>query len=327
MKKILMVITAAFLISGCSGNDDDGFIEESGTIETTDIIISSMVNGTVDNIIAEEGAQIARGDTIMIIDHETLEIQLRQAEAGTAAAEAKRQLIKEGARSEDINQAKAASAQAEANLESAKNDLARMKNLYETQAITEKQFEDVKTRADIAESQLEAAKENLKKMENISRPSEVRQAEASFKQASATADLIRKQIRDSYVISPIDGRIVGIYSEMGENVNPQTSLLKISDLSAVELVIYISETNLGKIKTGQAAEVSIDTFPDKTYEGKVTYISPEAEFTPKNIQTKDERTKLVFKVKIKIPNPDYELKAGMPADAKVILNKNINEEE
>lgn len=94
---------------------------------------------------------------------------------------------------------------------------------------------------------------------------------------------------------------------------------KVSDLDVVELVIYVSEVELGLVKLGQKAEVTIDTYKDKIYDGKVTYISPEAEFTPKNIQTKDERTKLVFAVKIEIPNKDYDLKPGMPADAKVIL--------
>jgi len=98
-----------------------------------------------------------------------------------------------------------------------------------------------------------------------------------------------------------------------------SSLFKVSDLATVDLVIYVSEVELGKIKLGQKAEVTIDTYPDRKYEGKVTYISPEAEFTPKNVQTKDERTKLVFAVKISVDNKNFDLKPGMPADAKVYL--------
>ncbi len=96
-----------------------------------------------------------------------------------------------------------------------------------------------------------------------------------------------------------------------------SSLFKVSDLRAVDLIIYVSEEELGKVKLGQTAYISVDAYPDKTYSGKVIYISPEAEFTPKNIETKDERTKLVFAVKIRIDNPKYELKPGMPADAEV----------
>ena len=95
-------------------------------------------------------------------------------------------------------------------------------------------------------------------------------------------------------------------------------------MSVVELVIYVSETDLAKVKLGQDAEITGDTYPDKKYRGKVTFISPEAEFTPKSIQTKDERTKLVFAVKISIPNPGLELKPGMPADASIITGMNNN---
>jgi HlyD family secretion protein len=94
----------------------------------------------------------------------------------------------------------------------------------------------------------------------------------------------------------------------------------VSNLETVNLVIYVSEVELGKVKLGQTAEIKVDAFEEKTYTGKIIFISPEAEFTPKNIQTQDERTKLVFGVKIEIPNPQFELKPGMPADAKVILN-------
>ena len=98
-----------------------------------------------------------------------------------------------------------------------------------------------------------------------------------------------------------------------------SSLFKVSNLSKIDLIIYVSEEELGKVKLGQKADITTDSYPDKMYEGKVIYISPEAEFTPKNIQTKDERTKLVFAVKIRANNPDFQLKSGMPADAVIHL--------
>ena len=98
-------------------------------------------------------------------------------------------------------------------------------------------------------------------------------------------------------------------------------MLKISDLTEVELIIYVSETELGGVRLGEKADVYVDAYPNKNFEGKVTYISPEAEFTPKNIQTKDERTKLVFAAKIKIQNPEFKLKPGMPADAEIKVKR------
>ena len=118
--------------------------------------------------------------------------------------------------------------------------------------------------------------------------------------------------------SPSSGFITKKFLEEGETVGMMSSLFQVADLNSVELVIYVSETELGKVQLGQTAKISVDTFPDKSFDGKVTYISPEAEFTPKNIQTQEERTKLVYAVKIKVDNPDFELKDGMPADASII---------
>jgi len=162
-------------------------------------------------------------------------------------------------------------------------------------------------------------KKTNQKVKKIFRPEEIEQAKGNVKKAKASVDLLKKSIHDSYVTSPLSGFIVKKFVEVGETVTPMSSLFKVSNLSTVDLVIYVSEVELGKIKLGQKAEVSIDTYPDRKYEGKVTYISPEAEFTPKNVQTKDERTKLVFAVKITVDNKNFDLKPGMPADAKIYL--------
>jgi HlyD family secretion protein len=121
------------------------------------------------------------------------------------------------------------------------------------------------------------------------------------------------------VIAPIDGFITQKYVELGENVVPSASLFKISDLKTVKLIIYVTEEELGKVKLGEKADITVDSFKDKVFSGEVIFISSEAEFTPKNIQTPEERTKLVYAVKIQIPNSQFELKSGMPADAKITL--------
>jgi HlyD family secretion protein len=315
MKKLFAITSIIALLFACGENGVKEKIELSGTVETTNIILSSQVAGTVERIVQEEGNRVSVGDTLIIIDPETYILQLKQAEAQRDLAQAKYDLLKKGARSEDKSQAAEALNQAEANYESAKTDFERMENLYENQSITKKQFDDAKTRLTIAEAQLNSAKQNLKKIENFARPEELDQAKAAFNAADASVDLLQKRVNDCYILSPINGQIVEIFVEIGETVNPQSSLVKVSNQSEVEVVVYIQETDLGKVKLGQKAEIFSDSYEDKAYEGKVTYISPEAEFTPKNIQTKEERTKLVFSVKITAPNPDYELKSGMPVDA------------
>jgi HlyD family secretion protein len=307
------------LILGCGNGNDKNTIEASGNIEATNVIVSSQVTGKILSLLKDEGESVNAGDTVLIIDHETLALQLKQAFASKEAAEAQLNLLKAGAREEDIKQGEEAVTQAKVSFESAQKDVGRMKALFNSKSITKKQYEDAVSRLDITQAQLTSAQENLKKLKNLARPEDIKQAQANVDKQVAAIDLLKKQIRDSYVQSPINGIIVKKFFEPGETVTMLSSLFKVSDLSVVSLIIYISEEELGKVKLSQTADVSSDTYPDKKYEGKITYISPEAEFTPKNIQTKDERTKLVFAVKIEVKNPKFELKPGMPADAVVHL--------
>jgi HlyD family secretion protein len=319
MLKMLIIFSASLILFGCGNDETIKFIDASGTIESTNITVSSRTAGNIETINFIEGSKVNAGDSIIIIDHELLEIQLQQAIAGKDAVAAQLNLMLAGAREEDINQAEQNLNQAKINYETAERDKERMQNLYDSRSITKKQYEDAIARYDLMSAQYKSAHENYNKVKKIFRQEEIDQARANLNKAIAGVDLLKKNIRDSYVISPINGFLVKTFVERGESVTPMSSLFKVSDLDIVELVIYVSTLELGYVKLGQRAEVTIDTYKDKIYEGKVTYISPEAEFTPKNIQTKDERTKLVFAVKITIPNEDYDLKPGMPADAVINL--------
>ena len=321
MKSLLKILFVFALIytAGCGNGNEKNTISASGNIEATNAVVSSKVTGQVIAVKYDEGSRVNEGDTVMIIDHENLEIQLQQAIAAENAADAQLKLLKEGARSEDIQQAQDVLKQAEINMDLAGQDFNRMKQLHASKTITKKQFDDVQARYELTQAQYNSAQENLKKMKNFVRPEEIKQAQANLNRQKAAVDLLKKNISDSYVVSPLTGFIVQKYVEKGETVSMLSSLFKVSELRTVKLVIYVSEENLGKVKLGQKAEVSNDTFKNKDYKGTVIYISPEAEFTPKNIQTKDERTKLVYAVKIQVGNPDFELKPGMPADAVIHL--------
>lgn len=316
---LLQLIIFSLIIFSCSSNNEKQAIEATGNIETINVIVSSKVNGEVISILKDEGDKVKTGDTVMIIDPTIYQIKLREAEASLLAAEAQLELVKVGARKEDIQQAEQTLKQAEVNLQSAENDKMRYENLYQTKSISRKQYEDALTRYEIALAQFNSAKENLRKIKNISRPEELKQVKANYERIKANVDLIKKNLSDCYVTSPIDGIIVKKFVEKGETVNNLSSLFKVSNLYQVEILVYVNEQDLGKVKLGQLVEITVDAFPNKIFEGKVVYISPEAEFTPKNIQTKEERTKLVFAVKVKIDNTDLQLKAGIPADAKIKL--------
>lgn len=320
--KTIKIISSLFLLAtiyACSGSEKENSIEATGTIESTNVVLSSKSAGEIKLINADEGKKVEAGDTILAIDHEALELQLEQALAAKQIAEAQLILMLKGARIEDIKQAEEMMKQGEANFLVAKSDFERYSILWENKSITKKQHEDMNARYQIALAQFNASRENYDKVKKLFRPEEIEQAKGNLRKAAASVELLKKSIRDSYVVSPINGFVVKKFIEVGETVTPMSSLVKISDLSNVELILYISEVELGKIKLGQKAEVTIDTYPDKKYEGEVIFISPEAEFTPKNIQTQDERTKLVFAIKVEIANKNFELKPGMPADAKIKL--------
>ncbi len=320
MKKLIIIIIPIlfFVLIGCNGNNNDR-IKASGNIEATNIIVSSQVSGKVLQILKDEGNKVIKNDTVIVIDPETYKLKLEEAVAAKEYAQAQFNLLKEGARKEDVKQAEENLNQAQVTFNLAEKDKERMENLYQAKSITKKQYDDAVANYEIAIARLNSAKENLNKVKNLARPEELKQAEANLNRAIAKVNLLQKNLNDCNVTSPSSGFITKKFVEIGETAGTMSSLFQVADLSSVELIIYVPETELGKVQLGQKAEITVDTYSDKTFNGKVIYISPQAEFTPKNIQTQEERTKLVFAVKIKIDNPEFELKDGMPADASIIL--------
>lgn len=311
------ILIFAFLLSSCGKAKDDTSITASGTIESVNVTVSSRVGGHVLKMNFKEGDRVKAGDLLIEVDHDMYDIQLREAEAGIDYANAQLNLLRKGARKEDIGQAQELVKQAEINLNNAKQDKDRFTEMYNQNATTKQQYEDMVDKYKVALTQYNSAKQNLAKVRTIVRPEEIQSAEANIKRSMAEADILRKNIQDCKIYAPVDGFVSKKFIEVGENIGPSTSLVRISNLEQIDLVIYIPETDLGKVKLGQKADIKIDAFKDKSYQGEIIYISPEAEFTPKNIQTSDERTKLVFAVKIRIPNPQFELKPGLPADATI----------
>jgi len=299
----------------CSNGRDRNDITASGTIEAVEVNVASKVAGEILSLAVQEGAKVRPGDILATIDHSTADIQLRQAEAGVRLGEAQLALLVKGARSEDIRQAEAALRQAEAALKVAADDAGRMRELFRTGSVTSKQRDDAEARLTVATAQQSVAAEALNKVRRLARPEEIQAAEARLAQARAAADLLAKTIADSTVVAPAGGIVTHKAAEAGELVTPGATIFTLADLDSVYVMIYVTELEIGRIKLGGEVEVRIDAFPDRPFTGTITYISPEAEFTPKNVQTKEDRVKLVFGVKVVIPNPEGLLKPGLPADA------------
>lgn len=318
---IPLVVFSVLLYSGCSEEEDPTQIKLSGNLEAISVTVSSQLPGLITEFPYEEGDEVKENDTLVKIDDSNLLLQLNKAYAGIGVLDAQYSLLRNGARKEDINQAQEMVNQLETNLSAAETDFARVASLYDKGTFTKKQYDDAETRVKVIKSQLEAAKENLAKVKTIVRPEELQTAAARKKEAEAGIEVIKNSIQKCYIVSPITGRIVKKHIRKGETAGALTSLAKIAATDELDLVVYVGEKDLGKIKVGQEANITIDSNPGKTYPGKITFISPEASFTPKNIQTSDERTRLVYEVKIRVKNTNNELKDGMPADASIKLNK------
>jgi membrane fusion protein YbhG len=312
-----VLVLSVFALGACAGNGAKSVISASGTIEAIEVNVASKVSGQVEALAVDEGSRVKPGDTLAAIDHATLDIQLRQAQAGVQLAQAQLALLVKGARSEDIRQAEAALAQAEAALKPAEDDARRMRELVRTGSVTPKQAEDAEARLTVATAQRAAAAEALAKIRRLARPEEIQAAEARLAQAQAAADLLAKTITDSTITAPTAGIVTHKAVERGELVAPGTTIVTLSELDSVYVMIYLTEKEMGRVRLGDPADVAIDAFPGRVFAGKITYISPEAEFTPKNVQTKEDRVKLVFGVKVEIENKDGQLKPGLPADATI----------
>jgi HlyD family secretion protein len=313
------LVLVLFALSGlaCAGRSEKNTITASGTIEAIEVNVASKVAGQILTLAVEEGARVRPGDVLATIDHATADIQLRQAEAGIDLARAQLELLRNGARREDIQQAEAALKQTEAGLQLAADDARRMRELFRTASVTAKQRDDAEARLTIAEAQRASAAQALSKVRQLARPEEIQAAEARLAQAEASRDLLAKSIADCAVIAPAGGIVTHKAVEAGELVSPGATVVTLAELDSVYVMIYLAEREIGRVRLGDTADVEIDAFPGRPFPGRVTYISPEAEFTPKNVQTKEDRVKLVFGVKVEIENKVGLLKPGLPADATI----------
>ena len=310
---LLFVLFAAGTLAGCSGNAKG--VDGSGTIEADTVRVAAQTSGRITSIAVEEGTPVSAGDTLFEIDNTVQTLEYQQAQTARTLAENQLQLLLNGAREEDIEQAEAHVQRAAENLKSAREDFNRMKDLYQTGSVTQKQRDDAQARLVSAQAEYDASRAALRKIQNLARPEEVRAARLKVEQARQMVSLKKELLSYTSVHAPRTGIVTKIPAEAGELAAPGIVLCELADLDTVHLTIYVGEPMLGAVHLGQPADVYIDAYPDRPFSGKVVYISDQAEFTPRNVQTKEERTKLVYGIKIRIPNPDHILKAGMPADA------------
>jgi HlyD family secretion protein len=287
-----------------------------------------------------------QAEALLAVYEKTLPDEAARAEAGVRVLASQLDEFRAGTRTQEVERAKQAMESAASVLEDAKKNLDRYENLFRKETVSEKERDSVRLRYDTALREHQRGQEAYDLAKEGSRAETIRTAEARLAEgqavlkqarsnllridaarkeadaaragvaaARAAADQLSIQLDYAQLKAPGPGVITSRNVEPGEVVTPGREVLTLSQLATVDLKIFVDETEIGKVKPGQKAEIRVDTFPDRTFGGTVTFISPEGEFTPKIIQTKKERVKLVYLVKISLPNPGLELKSGMPADA------------
>ncbi len=272
--------------------------------------------------------------------------EIAEAEAIVAQAGARVAELEAGSRPQEVGAAKAALARAQADAGYRRTDLARVEKLHGSGVAADQELDTARTAYDVADARLREVQEQLRLVEEGPRVEQIEQAKAFLAQAQQRLALVKKGPRQEVIdqararlqqteqalaiaetrltytalASPVSGLVLSENVEAGEYVAAGTPIVTVADLEDIWLRAYINETDLGRVKVGQAARITTDTYPGKAYDGRLSFIASEAEFTPKSVQTPKERVKLVYRVKITVANPDMELKPGMPADAAILLN-------
>jgi HlyD family secretion protein len=276
---------------------------------------SFKIPGRIRERRVDEGDTVTAGQVIARLDNEDQLREVAQLRSESQAARAALAELVAGSRLEEIAQAEAALAAAEAEAKRLDDDYRRQEALYRREVIPRRDLDAARAGRDTSQARTREAREALALVRKGPRQERIDQARARYRATEGALALAQNRLDYTTLAAPLSGVVLAKNAEPGEQVAAGTPVVTIGNIADTWVRTYINETDLGRVKTGQKARVTSDTWPGKVYAGTVTFIAQEAEFTPKNVQTEKERVKLVYRVKITVPNPTMELKPGMPVDA------------
>jgi HlyD family secretion protein len=322
-----MVIVAG--LAGCQGRDANAPIRASGYVEATEVRVAPEVAGRVLVLQVAEGDRITAGAVIAKLDTADTQLALRRVEGERDQAIAQLRLVQAGARAEDIRQAQAQTESAaadakaaESELESATADLQRFEALLQSNAGSRKQRDDAATRRDVAVARLQAARERTRASREVvarlragSRAEEIAAAKARVNIVEAQMAALQKNVNDAELQAPVAGIVTAKLVDVGEIIAPRMPIVVVTDLDHAWANVYVDEPIVPRLQLGQKLPIVTDA--GQRLEGTITFISPKAEFTPRNVQTSEERSKLVYRIKVTTDNRQGVLKPGMPVEAEI----------
>ncbi len=295
------------------------FLTLYGNVEIRRVNLGFRVSGRVTEILYKEGDKVAKGAVLARLDKEPFEDSLAVANAQIRTSQANYEKLKTGNRPQEIEQARATVNQREATLKVLEADCVRAAQLIARQTISQQEYDTAIARRDEAIAAKKLAQETLNLLIEGFRQEEIAMGESQLSEAQANYKRLKTSLDDTELICPNDGILLTRVEEPGAVVNPGQIIATLSLRDEIWVYVYIPENMYGVVKPGLKAEIVTDSHPEKPYAGQVGYISPEAEFTPKTVQTTELRCDLVYRVRIIADTPDNGLCQGMPVTVKIKL--------
>ncbi len=290
-----------------------------GNVDIRQVDLGFRVNGRIEQLFFEEGDFVKAGEVVAKLDSQPFEEEITLLNAELAAAKSDLERLQSGFRLQEIDVARATVAEREVTLDNLETELARLKSLVDKGAIPRQSFDDIKARRDEAKARLKIAHEELALREEGYRKEDISKARAQVDARMAQLQIANTRLNDTRLIAPSSGIILLRVLEPGSVVGAGQTVMTFSISDPAWVRAYISETDLGKIYPGMHAEIYIDSRLDQPYVGHIGFISPKAEFTPKNIETPELRTRLVYRFRVIVDNPDKGLRQGMPVTVRLFL--------
>ena len=319
-RKIGLVLVLAVLVGGGAywfytkekGKDQDE-LKLYGNVEIREVLLSFRVAGRLESLKFEEGEKVKSGDYLAELDNTPFAIQVQEANAAVLASKANQEKMHHGYQTEDIRQAAAQRDQIAVSLRNAETNYQRFKELFDQNVVAQKEYDDVAAARDQLRAQLAAASSELQRLQGGFRTEDIHAAEADTKAAESRLEAAYTSLHDTQLYAPSDGTILTRVAEPGSMVAAGQAVYSLQLATPVQVRAYVTETQLGKIRLGMKGRIFTDSHPDEHIEGTVNFIAQDAEFTPKQVQTEDMRTDLVYRIRLLIEeNPEDRLKNGMP---------------
>jgi HlyD family secretion protein len=312
LKPALLALAA--LLTGCGDSTPPGTIALSGTVDAHEAELAFQVPGRIATLHADEGDAVKAGAAVADLDARDYELALERARAEADAAAQALAALKAGTREQELRVAEAAVAKAQSERDFARSEVGRIGRLVPKQLASQQQLDEMRLQYKVAVAGLEQAEQNLRLLREGPRQEDIDQAAAELAARKAAVQTAEQQLGYVHLLSPADGVISVRLAEPGEVVAAGKPVLRLAELNRPWVRAYLNETDLARVRLGQAAEVRVDGLPDKVFKGRLAFISPTSEFTPKTVETRALRVDLVYRVKIEVNNADGLLKIGMPAD-------------